>query len=135
MEAIGLSIKNDLQGQLLGMPWFDDEHKEYHPHVDDLASAEGVVFLCPQCFAANEGPKNTHGVICWGPRVGSEFHPGPGRWELLGSGLHDLSLGGAHGRSDSVQLLGEKGCRAHFFVTEGCISNNSYKQKGTTVLS
>ena len=43
--------------------------------------------------------------------------PGPGRWYLQGTGLHDLTLKGV--TSDSVLLT--SGCSAHFFVREGRI--------------
>ena len=36
----------------------------YH-HVETLAEAHGVMFLCPRCFAANGGRAGTHMVICW----------------------------------------------------------------------
>lgn len=81
-----------------------------------MEDADGIRFLCPVCFKANNGPRGTHSVICWRPRVPAEVSPGPGRWEFAGTGLGDLSLVAG---SSSVQLLG--GCRAHFFVKNGAI--------------
>ena len=80
--------------------------------IDD---ADGVMFLCPKCIVDKDGPIGTHSVICWRPRaITGDFSPGPGRWELVGTGLDDLSLVAG---SSSVQLMG--GCNAHFFVRSG----------------
>ena len=42
-----------------------------------------------------------------------------GRWALLGTGLQDLTLGPAPGKSRSVLLTAKRGCHAHFFITNG----------------
>lgn len=42
---------------------------EYHVHVDSIAEATGLFFLCPKCFQINGGPVGNHGVICWNPSV------------------------------------------------------------------
>jgi hypothetical protein len=75
-----------------------------------------VRFLCPKCFATNGGARGTHSVICWSPGVPQEMRPGPGRWQLQGTSLDDLTLVAA---SSSVKLEG--GCEAHFFVRNGAI--------------
>ena len=72
------------------------------------------MFLCPRCFQTNQGPVGTHRVICWRPHVPQSFFPVPGRWEMEGSGLSDLTLVAG---SSSVLLRG--GCDAHFFVRGG----------------
>ena len=54
-----------------------------------------------------------------GHNVSQEYFPKPGRWALLGTGLQDLTLGPAPGKSRSVLLTTEGGCRAHFFITNG----------------
>lgn len=87
-------------------------------HVESIGEAEGIIFLCPLCFRVNNGPIGTHSVICWTPRVPLTVTPGPGRWEMLGTGYHDLTL---RAGSSSVQLLG--GCNAHFFITNGEVIN------------
>jgi hypothetical protein len=38
---------------------------EYWPEVPTIAEADGIVFLCAKCFAANGGPVGTHSIICW----------------------------------------------------------------------
>lgn len=85
-----------------------------------MGDAAGVRFLCPVCFVANGGLRGTHGIVCWSGAVPAHFTPGPGRWDMLGTGLHDLTLIGASGRSDSILLTGG-GCGAHFFVRNGYI--------------
>lgn len=84
--------------------------------VDSLSEADGVLFLCPKCFAANGGPIGTHSVVCWRPHVPQTESPIPGRWQFEGSGLDDLTLVAG---SSSVQLVG--GCNAHFYVRGGAI--------------
>lgn len=80
-----------------------------------MAEADGIMFLCPRCFAANAGSVGTHSVICWRPRVPQhENLVGPGRWEMTGSGMADLTL-----VAGSSSVLLTSGCRAHFFVKGG----------------
>lgn len=84
--------------------------------VKTIGEADGVMFLCPKCFAANGGPCGTHSVICWSPTVPRDVAPGPGRWTMRGSGIVDLTL---IAPSSSIAISG--GCRAHFFVRDGAI--------------
>lgn len=93
--------------------------------VDSMNEAHGVQFLCPKCFAANRGPAGTHRVISWSRERGTpeEAEPGPGRWQMAGTGFADLSLvpdlnEARDGRmAHSVALIG--GCAWHGFVTNG----------------
>ena len=80
----------------------------------DLATAQGVMFLCPQCFARNGGEVGTHSVICWfrDRGVSAEASPGPGRWSVSGNSLDDLTL------APSVHLSGP-GCGWHGWVRNG----------------
>lgn len=91
----------------------------YWSHVDDIAVAQGVSFLCPKCFAANGGKVGTHTIVCWSRSRGvpDDATPGPGRWALKGTGYADLTLDG-DGSSRSVLLTGD-GCKWHGFVTQG----------------
>jgi len=75
---------------------------------------DGLMFLCPKCFAENGGAVGTHIVICWKPHVPAHISPGPGRWNHRGTGLNDLSL---YAGSSSVWLKG--GCGWHGFVGNG----------------
>jgi hypothetical protein len=88
-------------------------------HVHTIAEAEGVQFLCPTCFAKNNGPVGTHAIVCWNLATPPEISPGPGRWDLHGTGYADLTLVGAS--TSSVWLTGE-GCGAHFHVTNGVVT-------------
>ncbi len=89
-------------------------------HVDSLAEANGIWFLCPKCFAANSGPSGTHGVICWSRSRGApeDIEPLPGRWSMNGTSLDDLTLNvDPPGTARSVLLIG--GCEWHGFVNNG----------------
>lgn len=90
--------------------------------VDRFDLADGIIFLCPLCFTNNGGSVGTHAVICWSRSRGvpDDLDPKPGRWKLVGTGLHDLTLDGdapGGGGARSVQLLG--GCAWHGFITNG----------------
>jgi len=102
----------DLEAEFLKYVTEDSFH-----HVDTLAEADGLLFLCPKCFQQNSGPVGTHSVICWFEgHVPDDAEPKPGRWNPTGSGIGDLSF--VPGRkSHSVLLLG--GCGWHGFVTNG----------------
>ncbi len=93
------------------------EGKETHRYVDTLADAQGVMFLCPQCWKKNNGPVGTHSVLCWfvGRRVPDHVFPRPGRWHVSGTGYDDLTL------QPSVFLTGQ-GCGWHGFVTNGVVT-------------
>ena len=83
-------------------------------HVDALADADGIYFVCPICFVTNGGLVGSHSILCWRPTVPlDEFHRGPARWQFHGTGYADLTL------SPSVLLPGDDGCKAHFFVRAG----------------
>jgi len=88
----------------------------YHVHVDSLAEAQGVCFLCPACFAKNNGPVGTHACLCWFADRGvpADAEPLPGRWRVSGTGYNDLTL------APSILLQG--GCNWHGFITSGNIT-------------
>lgn len=64
----------------------------YSTYVDKIEEADGVQFLCPVCWKKNGGPIGTESVICWKPSVPQSKSPSGGRWNLVGTGYHDLSL-------------------------------------------
>jgi hypothetical protein len=103
----------DLDGQFLKI----DDHKSYHV-VESIDEAQGVMFLCPKCFAANRGKVGTHSVLCWfaGRGVPDDMSPKPGRWNPSGTGIYDLTF--VPPGAVSVLLLGG-GCGWHGFVTNG----------------
>ncbi len=87
-------------------------------YVDTLAEAQGICFLCPACLKANGGQRpGVHSVLCWarGRGVPDAEVPGPGRWEFLGTGYHDLTF---RAGNSSVLLTGCPN-HAHFFITNG----------------
>ncbi len=83
--------------------------------IENMAEADGICFLCPVCFAKNNGPVGTHSIICWKPHVPLEQSPGPGRWELVGTSLADVTF---RAGSSSI-FLTTAPCQAHFFVRNG----------------
>lgn len=91
----------------------NEENQETYSPVS-IGEADGLFFLCPKCFSINKGNVGTHAMICWKPHVPQDVSPSPGRWNLVGTGYHDLTL--VAGRS-SVKV--EAGCRAHFHITNG----------------
>ena len=98
----------------------DPFERVVHVSVPTLAEAQGVQFLCPKCYAENGGARGVHLVVCWSRSRGvpDEATPGPGRWTLVGTGLHDLTLNGdPPGAARSVLLT--SGCGWHGFVTNG----------------
>lgn len=109
----------DLKAQFLRY-FYNKEHGLHSmAPVDTIEEAQGVRFLCPKCFVDNGGAKGTHIVICWSSERGTpdQMQPGPGRWKLVGTGLHDLTLDGERGRTRSVALNG--GCCWHGYITNG----------------
>src|SRR5229473_7713335 len=92
------------------------EDSHHFRFVATITEADGVKFLCPKCFAVNGGPVGTHAVICWAPSVPQDTNPTPGRWELVGTDIDNLTL-----RAGSSSVLLKGGCGAHFFVQNGAI--------------
>lgn len=93
--------------------------RERSHHVDTLAEADGIMFLCPLCFKASGAHDGVgvHSVICWfEDKVPDTTTPGPGRWKPQGTGFDDLTFVPGKG-STSVQLLG--GCNWHGYVVNG----------------
>lgn len=90
------------------------DDRSYRSEGVPFAEADGILFLCPKCFIANNGPVGTHSVLCWRPHVPQTMSPKPGRWDFQGTSVEDLTLVAG---SSSVLLTG--GCCAHFFVRNG----------------
>ena len=105
----GLRLAGELEGQFIKVidenSWRD---------VDAIGDADGVIFLCPKCYQDNGGSVGTHSVLCWSPKVPLTITPVPGRWNLTGTGLSDLTL-----VAGSSSVLLTSGCQAHFFVRNG----------------
>lgn len=90
---------------------------ECHIYVETVAEAQGIIFLCPKCYAENKGPEGTHSVLCWFKDRGVPLtaEPGPARWTVSGNSYDDLTL------SPSVLIVG--GCAWHGFVTAGAVTS------------
>lgn len=74
--------------------------------VEAMTDANGVLFDCPKC--------GRHSVLVWDRTVPAGIEPGPGRWDMTGTGLADLTL------SPSVDLSrGGVGCLWHGWVKNG----------------
>jgi hypothetical protein len=83
------------------------------------SEADGVMFLCPVCYAEQGSNFGVHFVICWFVgRVPDDETPGPGRWHPDGDTLDTLTFVGPS--SASVLLTSSK-CKAHFFIRNGGI--------------
>lgn len=109
-----MTTLRDLDAHFIKLGAPDDDYT--FVNVSDIAQADGIMFLCPKCFAANGGPRGTHSIICWQPKVPQTIEPKPGRWSLVGTGLDDLTLVAA-----SSSILLTSGCQAHFFIRNGKI--------------
>lgn len=101
----------DLEPQFLSYG-HDEQGREIHRYEDTIEYAQGIMFLCPKCFA--EKGANVHHVICWNPSVPNYVNPKPGRWNLVGTGYRDLSL-----VAGSSSILLTSGCRWHGFIRDG----------------
>ncbi len=89
-------------------PWWSIWQKlETGKEPSGIDEAHGVAFTCPVC--------KKHTIICWRPIVPKDVTPGPGRWNMHGTGFEDLSLEGDG--SNSVRIHGR--CKAHFFIVQG----------------
>jgi hypothetical protein len=97
--------------------------------LDSIEGAQGVIFQCPKCAQGKETGEEdgrrfvvgAHYVICWfnnprnAPPVPPEMLPGPGRWNMAGSSLDDLTFVGP----GAYSVLLTSGCGWHGFVTNG----------------
>lgn len=85
-------------------------------YMDTVEGADGIWFLCPKCFAENNGPRGTHMVGCYFVgRVPDWLDPSPGRWNPSGKSYDDLTF--VPSGAISVALTG--GCMWHGFVANG----------------
>ena len=91
--------------------------RSYYHEAATLADAQGVMFLCPKCYAENGGPVGTHMVLCWfaGRGVPEDEAPLPGRWNPSGTGIEDLTFVGP----GAASVLLTAGCCWHGFVRNG----------------
>jgi hypothetical protein len=92
--------------------------REHRIVVSSIAEAQGIHFLCPKCYAENNGATGTHMVEVTFEGKGVLPHHGirgdnggPVRWNVSGSNFEDLST------SPSILML--CGCAWHGYITNG----------------
>ena len=102
----------ELEGKFIRV--VDDRIREY---VDTIDQADGVIFLCPVCWKKNGGSMGTESMICWKPSVPQTISPSGGRWNLVGTGLDDLSL--VAGSSSILVRNGDGSEHWHGFIKNG----------------
>lgn len=88
-------------------------------HVESVAQAHGVRFLCPKSYAKNNGPKGTHSVYIFfqgSPYAGRNKEGQEVRWNVAGgSSLDDLQLTPSIQEQDEG-MPPEHQCNWHGFV-------------------
>lgn len=90
------------------------DNEDCFEHVKDLASADGIRFLCPKSFAQNNGPVGTHFIQVYFTGSSVPAYLGKNksgqtvRWTKSSGSLADLSL------SPSIQE--ESDCGWHGWV-------------------
>lgn len=83
--------------------------REIMQHVESLADAQGLVFLCPLCRETNG-----HSIGVWFRDRGVPDEATPkGRWGVSGTSLDDLTL------APSIHIT--TGCGWHGFIRAGQI--------------
>lgn len=90
----------------------DEEWASPPDSPEDIAHADGIMFLCPTCFKKNGGPIGTESVLVWfanRPNVPTDAEP-LHRWRASGTSFDDLTL------SPSVNVDHE---HWHGFITNG----------------
>jgi hypothetical protein len=90
-------------------------------YVDTIQEADGIIFLCPVCWKKNKGPVGTESIICWKPSVPQTVGPKGGRWNLVGTGFHDLSL--VAGSSSILIRNADKSEHWHGLIKNGEVSD------------
>lgn len=90
-------------------------------NVETVADADHIMFLCPACFAKNNGSIGTHSVMATfagrsvPDEAGTHDHEGkPSRWNVSGASLDDLVLTPSILLDASRKV--EEGCHWHGFV-------------------
>lgn len=107
-----MNLRTTLEGTFL--KWIS--LKSWREIGDDRANADGVMFLCPKCYAENKGIVGTHRVLCWFKgKVPDSMAPKPGRWNPQGTGLDDLTFV----PPGAVSVLLTSGCGWHGHVKNG----------------
>lgn len=81
----------------------------------EFSVADGISFLCPLCYVANNGIVGTHSIIVLFTRCNPAIMPTWHRWDMNGSKFDDLTI------SPSIRIT--VGCNWHGFIRNGEIVN------------
>lgn len=91
--------------------WGGDPHHGNYIELPSMEGADGVTFFCPF------GGDKACSIVLWNHDVPASVEPGPGRWSMMGTGLHDLTL------SPSVNMsAGPCACKWHGWIKDGVCS-------------
>jgi hypothetical protein len=99
----------DCEASFIG--WDGDPHFGGYEELPTMQGADGVTFFCPF------GGKKACSIVLWSYDVPASVTPGPGRWEMTGTGLHDLTL---HPSVDMSR--GSCACKWHGWIKNGVCS-------------
>jgi hypothetical protein len=87
-----LRLREDLQGRFVTRTPTADNAYQITP-VASLRGSQGILFMCPRCYAKTGDPEQTHPILCWFKRkVPKEITPRTGRWKPIGTNLENLTL-------------------------------------------
>ena len=104
----------ELDGQLLAL-----EDDNTFRHVDTVAEADGIRFLCPKCFQENNGPIGTHSIVIFFSKCPkAQQLMGHSGWNAAGRDLSDLTFTGP----GAASVLLKTGCKYHGFIKNGTAS-------------
>jgi len=88
-------------------------------HVESVAQAHGIRFMCPKSFAKNGGPRGTHSVYIFfvgSPYAGRNMAGQEVRWKVLGgTTIDDLSISPSIQEQDD-DVKPEHRCGWHGFI-------------------
>ena len=88
--------------------WDGNPHHGGWVELPTMQGADGVEFYCPK------GGDRACRILCWNKSVPLSIDPTPGRWNMAGTSLEDLTL------SSSVDVSGGPcGCGWHGFIQNG----------------
>jgi len=113
----GLYVFRDTDGSI--DMWSPTPERTMFKHVNVVAEAHGVRFLCPKSFTKNGGPKGTHSVYIFfegSPYAGHNKAGQEVRWKVVGgTTVDDLQLTPSIQEQDEGLPPGYQ-CNWHGFV-------------------
>lgn len=117
-DGQGRWVWRDKNGEPIMWSTGDNKRTSFE-HVERVADAHGIKFLCPKSFAKNNGPVGTHSVYIFftgSPYAGHNTKGEEVRWQVVGgSTIDDLQLSPSILEQDD-ELAPEHRCGWHGFV-------------------